>query len=78
MDSEGGFFFINLVPQARKRNTIIPEDTLLKNRNLIEYSFVRTVGRPDRKRGKLPLDRHVFKFQVNEHERPRDCLAIFS
>jgi hypothetical protein len=46
MDSGGGgFFFVNLVPQARKWNTIIPEDTLLKNRNSIEYSFVRTVDR---------------------------------
>jgi hypothetical protein len=49
-------------------NKIIPEDTLLKNGNSIEYSFVRTVDHPDRKRGKLPPDRHDFKFQFNEHE----------
>ena len=31
MDSTGGSFFINLVPQARKRVKIIPENTLLEN-----------------------------------------------
>jgi hypothetical protein len=31
MNFGGGFFFVNLVPQARKRNKIIPEDTLLNN-----------------------------------------------
>jgi len=59
-------------------NKIIPEDTLLKNGNSIEYSFVRTVDRLDRKRGKLPLDRRDFKFQFNEHERPQDRSTIFS
>ena len=44
-----GFVFVNLVPQARKRNKIIPESTLLKNGNSIEYMFVRIVDRPDRK-----------------------------
>ena len=62
MDSGGGFFFVNLVPRARKKNKIIPEDTLLKNGNSIEYSFVCTVDRPDRKRGKLQPDRRDFKF----------------
>jgi hypothetical protein len=47
MDSRGAFFFVNLVPQARKRNKILPEDTLLKNWNSIEYTFVRTVDHPD-------------------------------
>jgi hypothetical protein len=74
----GGFFFVNLVPRARKRNKIIHEDTLLKNGNSIEYSFVHTVDRPDQKRGKLPPDRHDFKFQFNERERSQDRLAIFS
>jgi hypothetical protein len=78
MDSGGGLFFVSLVPQARKRNKIIPEDTLLKNWNSIEYSFVHTVDRPDRKRGKLPSDGRDFKFQFNEHERSQDRSAIFS
>jgi hypothetical protein len=29
---------------------MIPESTLLENRSSIEYTFVRTVDRPDRKR----------------------------
>jgi hypothetical protein len=78
MDSGGGFFFVNLVPQARKRNKILPEDTLLQNGNSIEYSFVRIVDHLDRKRGKLPLDRREFKFQFNERERSQDRSAIFS
>ena len=73
-----GFFFVSLVPQTRKRDKIIPESTLLKNGSSIEYTFVRTVDRPDRKRGKLPLDRRDFKFQFNEHERPQDLSTIFS
>jgi hypothetical protein len=43
-------------------NKIVPEDTLLKNGNSIEYTFVRTVDRLDRRRGKLPPDRRDFKF----------------
>jgi hypothetical protein len=58
-------------------NKIIPEDTLLKNGNSIEYTFVRTVDRLDQKRGKLLPDRCDFKFQFNEHERSQDRLAIF-
>ena len=69
---------MSLVPQAQKRDKIIPEDTLLKNRNSIEYTFVRTVDRPDRKRGKLPPDRRNFKFQFNEREGSQDRSAIFS
>jgi hypothetical protein len=74
----GGFFFVDLVPQARKRNKNIPEDTLLKNQNSIERSFIRTVDRPDRKRGKLPPDRRDFKFQFNERDGSQDRSAIFS
>jgi hypothetical protein len=59
-------------------NKIIPEDTLLKNQNSIEYSFFRTVDHPDQKRGKLPPDRRDFKFQCNEREGSQDCSAIFS
>jgi hypothetical protein len=43
----------------------------------LEYTFVRTVDHPDRKRGKLPLDRRAFKFQFNEHERQQDRSTIF-
>jgi hypothetical protein len=57
---------------------IIPESTLLKNESSIEYTFVRTVDRPDRKMGKLPPDIRDFKFQFNEHERPQDRSTIFS
>ena len=32
MNFMGGSFFVNLVPQARKRVKIIPENTLLENR----------------------------------------------
>jgi len=32
MDSVGGSFFINLVPQAQKRVKYIPKNTLLENR----------------------------------------------
>jgi hypothetical protein len=71
-------FFVNLAPQAQKRNKILPEDTLIKNGHSIEYSFVRTVDHPDRKRGKLPSDRRDFKFQFNEHERSQDHSEIFS
>jgi hypothetical protein len=56
----------------------MPEDTLLKNRNSIERSFVRTVDRPDQKRGKLPPDRRDFKFQFNERDLSQDRSAIFS
>jgi hypothetical protein len=59
-------------------NKIIPEDTLLKNRNSIEYSFVRIVDHPDRKRGKLPPNRRDFKFQFNEREGSQDHSTIFS
>jgi hypothetical protein len=33
MDSMGGSFFINLVPQTRKRVKIIPENTFLENQS---------------------------------------------
>jgi hypothetical protein len=59
-------------------NKVIHEDTLLKNENSIEYTFVRTVDRLDRKRGKLPPDRRDFKFQFNERERSQDLSTIFS
>ena len=32
-NSVGGSFFVNLVPRARKRVKLIPENTLLVNRN---------------------------------------------
>ena len=54
------------------------EETLLKNGNSIEYSFVRIVDHPDRKRGKLPSDRCDFKFQFNEREGSQDRSTIFS
>jgi hypothetical protein len=44
---------MSLVPQARKRDKITPESTLLKNKSSIEYTFVRIVDRPDRKRDKI-------------------------
>jgi hypothetical protein len=78
MDSVGVFFSVNLVLRAQKRNKIIPKSTLLKNGNSIEYTFVRIVDCPDQKMGKLPPDRHDFKFQFNECERSQDRLAIFS
>ena len=56
MDSRGGFFFVSLVPQAQKRDKIIPESTLLKNGSSIEYTIIRTVDRPDRKRGNRRTD----------------------
>jgi hypothetical protein len=77
MDS-GGFLFRRFSPSGPKRNKIIPEDTLLKNGDSIECSFIRTVDRPDRKRGKLPPDRRDFKFQFNERERSQDRSTIFS
>jgi hypothetical protein len=77
MDSRG-FLFRRFSPSGPKRNKIIPEDTLLKNRNSIERSFVRAVDRPDRKRGKLPPDRRDFKFQFNERDLSQDRSAIVS
>jgi hypothetical protein len=68
----------SLTMDSRKRDKIIPESTLLKNGSSIEYTFVRTVDRPDRKRGKLSPNRCDFKFQFNERKRPQDRSAIFS
>jgi hypothetical protein len=78
MDSGGGFLFRRFSPSGPKRNKNIPEDTLLKNGDSIECSFIRTVDRLDRKRGKLPPDRRDFKFQFNERERSQGRSAIFS
>jgi hypothetical protein len=58
-------------------NKIIPEDTLLKNGNSIECSFIHTVDHLDRKRGKLPSDRRDFKFQFNERDGSQDRSTIF-
>jgi hypothetical protein len=71
-------FFINLVPQARKRVKLIPENTLLANRRFLEYTFIRTIDHPDRKRGKLPPDRRAFKFEFGEREGKQDRSTIFS
>jgi hypothetical protein len=57
---------------------MIPEGTLPENWSSLEYTFVRTVDRPDQKRGKLPSDKRDFKFQFNERERPQDRSTIFS
>jgi hypothetical protein len=57
---------------------MIPKGNLLENWSSLEYTFVHTVDRPDRKRGKLPPDRHDFKFQFNERKRSQDHSGIFS